>query len=187
MTTEVRILLVSGSTRDASTNAAALRTAAKLAPKGVVAWLYDGLSDLPAFNPDHDTGADLAPHPAVARLRREFGAADAVLFCAPEYAGSLPGSLKNLLDWTVGHGDLRAKPAAWINAAPAGRGGGAQQQLATVLRYLDAVPVTAACQHLTVAREAIGADGVVTDQELAARLGAVLAELAAHVRQAAAA
>lgn len=184
MTAEVRILLVSGSTRDASTNTTTLRTAVELAPDGVVAWLYGGLSDLPAFNPDHDSGTDAGaahPHPAVAHLRSEFGTADAVLFCAPEYAGSLPGSLKNLLDWTVGNGDLNHKPAAWINVAPEGRGDGAPAQLRTILRYLDAVVVDDACQRVTVPREAIGPDGV-TDPALRDRLAAVLATLATHVR-----
>jgi hypothetical protein len=50
----------------------------------------------------------------VARLREEITAADAVLFCTPEYAGTLPGSFKNLLDWTVGGGQLDNKPTAWI-------------------------------------------------------------------------
>src|SRR3712207_2303791 len=98
----IRMLLVSGSTRAASTNTAALRTVRAVAPPGVSAVLFEGLSDLPAFNPDDDSGR---PHPAVAGLRRELAAADAVLFCTPEYAGTLPGSLKNLLDWTVGSGE----------------------------------------------------------------------------------
>ena len=113
----VRVLLISGSTRNGSANSAALVTAAALAPRRVTPVLYGGLADLPAFNPDHD--GDLLP-PAAAALRGEIGAAAAVLFCTPEYAGTLPGSLKNLLDWTVGGGEMNEKPAAWINVAEAG-------------------------------------------------------------------
>ena len=100
---DARVLLISGSTRNGSANTAALITAAALAPAGVTPVSYGGLAGLPAFNPDDD--GDRLP-PAVVALRREIGAAAAVLFCTPEYAGTLPGSLKNLLDWTVGGGEM---------------------------------------------------------------------------------
>ena len=138
MATTVRILLVSGSTRAGSTNTAVLRTAPAVAPEGVTTVLYEGLADLPAFNPDDDS--EPLP-PSVADLRRQIDVADAVLFCTPEYAGALPGSFKNLLDWTVGGGDVYGKPVAWINvssvAAPTG-GADAHASLAKVLGYLGA-------------------------------------------------
>jgi NAD(P)H-dependent FMN reductase len=118
--------------------------------------LYRGLDLLPAFNPDHD--GDRVPEP-VTGLRREIEGADAVLFCTPEYAGTLPGSLKNLLDWTVGGGELYEKPVAWINVAAANRGQGAQETLATVLGYVGAVVIESACRHIPVDRSAIGPDG----------------------------
>jgi chromate reductase, NAD(P)H dehydrogenase (quinone) len=102
----VRVLLVTGSTRGGSVNTAALTTMAAAAPSEVTAVLYDGLAGLPAFNPDHD--GDRLPETA-AGLRRQIAAANAVLFCTPEYAGSLPGSFKNLLDWTVGGGEMYGK------------------------------------------------------------------------------
>lgn len=112
--TSVRILLVSGSTRVGSTNTAVLRTAPAVAPEGVASVLYDGLASLPAFNPDDDH--EPLP-PTVANLRAQLAASDAVLFCTPEYAGALPGSFKNLLDWTVGGGEIYGKPVAWINVS----------------------------------------------------------------------
>src|SRR3954451_14324050 len=94
-----RVLLISGSTRNGSTNSAFVRTAVGCTPNGVEAVVYDGLAELPHFNPD----LDVDPLPAeVARLRGAIAGADAVLFCTPEYAGTLPGSFKNLLDWCVG-------------------------------------------------------------------------------------
>jgi NAD(P)H-dependent FMN reductase len=120
----------------------------------------DCLTALPAFNPDLD--GDLLPEPA-ARLRAELEAADAVLLCTPEYAGGLPGSLKNLLDWTVGGGQLYGKPVAWLNVSPPGRGAGATGQLATVLGYVGAVVMERACRDLPVDRAAIGPAGTVTD------------------------
>jgi NAD(P)H-dependent FMN reductase len=170
----MRVLLVSGSTRSGSTNGAALATAAALAPAGVTAVIYDGLAGLPAFNPDDD--GDRLPGPAAA-LRGEIGNSDAVLFCTPEYAGTLPGSFKNLLDWTVGGGQLYGKPAAWLNVAAASRGGGAQETLRSVLGYVGAVIVEPACRHLPVDRSAIGPDGTVSDPAFRSGLAGVWADL----------
>jgi NAD(P)H-dependent FMN reductase len=165
---------VSGSTRRGSTNTAALRTALAVLPDGVTASLYERLSELPAFSPDDDNES---PPPAVADLRRQIAGADAVLFCTPEYAGSLPGSFKNLLDWTVGGGEIYGRPVAWVNVAAEGRGMGAHGTLETVLGYVGAVVVTPACRHVPVPRSAVGSDGMVADAEIRASLAGVLQEL----------
>ena len=114
MNRPVRITLISGSLRTGSGNSAVVRTAAAVAPDGVEGTVYDGMGDLPHFNPDDDREP---LHPAVAALRTAIAAADAVLFCTPEYAGALPGSFKNLLDWTVGGAEMYGRPVAWINAS----------------------------------------------------------------------
>jgi NAD(P)H-dependent FMN reductase len=158
------VLLVSGSTRSASTNTAALRTVAALAPAGIETFLYDGLSDLPAFNPDDDGTA----YPAVAALHEQISGADAVLFCTPEYAGTLPGSFKNLLDWTVGSADLYEKPAAFLTVAAQGRGDGASAALVAVLGYVGAKIDHDACLRLPVSNDEIGPDGLVTSVEFRA-------------------
>jgi NAD(P)H-dependent FMN reductase len=178
VTEAVRLLLVSGSTRGASTNTAALRTAAAVAPDGVTTTLYDGLAELPAFNPDDEQGP---VHPAVDRLRRALVDADAVLFCTPEYAGSLPGSFKNLLDWTVGGGELYGKPVAWVNVATAGRGLGAEDALGVVLGYVGAQVIGSACVRLPVARPMIGPDGVIVDEQVRAGLVGVLDAIGTHL------
>jgi NAD(P)H-dependent FMN reductase len=151
-----------------------LRTLRQVVPDGVSTTLYDGLAELPAFNPDNELNAG----PAVERLRRDLGEADAVLFCTPEYAGSLPGSFKNLLDWTVGTADLHGKPVAWVNIAAPGRGEGADATLATVLRYVGARIVDAACVRVTILRDAVGPDGTVRDNGVRRRLADVAAVLA---------
>jgi NAD(P)H-dependent FMN reductase len=108
----VRVLLVSGSLRGRSTNTAALRSTAVAVLPGLEAVLYEGMGGLPHFNPDDDR----EPLPgAVADLRSRIRAADAVVFSTPEYAGALPGSFKNLLDWTIGDdqpGSIYQKPVA---------------------------------------------------------------------------
>jgi chromate reductase len=172
-----RVLLVSGSTRSGSTNTALLRTAATAPPAGVEATLYEGMTDLPHFNPDDD----VEPLPlAVADLRRRIEAADAVLFCTPEYAGALPGTFKNLLDWTVGGPEMYDKAVAWVNvSASPTRAAKAHESLETVLRTIHADVVPAACTHIAVARDRVAA-GVVADPEARARIAGVLDTLAEH-------
>ena len=176
------MLLISGSTRAASSNSALLRTALACADGGVEAVSFDGLSRLPHFNPDDDH--DPLP-PEVAALRQAIADSDAVLFCTPEYAGTLPGSMKNLLDWTVGGTEINDKPVAWVNAAADGRRGqGAIATLRTVLGYVQANIVESACRHIPVPGGAIGSDGLIADEGTREQLRAVLADLAAVSREA---
>ncbi|MBJ8338665.1 NAD(P)H-dependent oxidoreductase [Antrihabitans sp. YC3-6] len=165
------ILLISGSTRASSTNTAALRTVAQLADD---AHLYEGLAGLPAFNPDDD--GDIVPEP-VAALRHAIEGSDAVLICTPEYAGSMPGSIKNLLDWLVGSTVMTDKPTAWIHVAAPGRGDGAHDQLRTVLTYIQASVVEAACIRMPVSRTDVGDDGLLSSADLRAQLAAALAAM----------
>lgn len=171
-----RVLLVSGSTRAASTNSALLRTAAAVTPDGIDATVFDGLTALPHFNPDDDH--DPLP-PAVIALRTAIAQADAILFCTPEYAGTLPGAMKNLLDWCVGGTEINDKPVAWVNASSdPRRGTGAQATLATVLGYVQAKVIDEGCRHVGVPPGAVGRDGLVADREVRDAIADVLVALA---------
>jgi len=97
-----------------------------------------------------------------------------VLFCVPEYAGTLPGSFKNALDWTVGTGEFYGRPVAWINAAAIGRGSGAAASLRLVLTYVGAVIIEAATVQLPVGRDSVGTDGLIADPVLRAQLADVV-------------
>jgi NAD(P)H-dependent FMN reductase len=176
MSTLPVILLLSGSLRAGSTNEAVLRTAQSVAPSvGVRAVPYGGLAGLPHFNPDDDTD----PLPAsVAVLRAAIEEAAGILVCTPEYAGTLPGSFKNLLDWTVGGTEICDKPAGWVNAAAQGRGRGAEDTLRTVLGYTGADIVERACVRLPVDRGTIDADGLIDDVQIRRQLGDLLRLLA---------
>jgi NAD(P)H-dependent FMN reductase len=182
---ELNLLLISGSVRAGSTNAAALRTAAALASDGTQTVLYEGMAALPHFNPDDDAEG-IKPHPAVAELRREIAGADAILICTPEYAGALPGALKNLLEWTIGDAGTYGKPMAWINvsgpAAPTG-GADAHDSLRKVLTYSGADIVEAACLRVPIERGAVGPDGLVHDGDARAGIARALDELARHVER----
>src|SRR5467141_3152624 len=114
-----RVLAVSGSLRAASHNTALLRAAIEAAPEGVEVELFDpsGIADLPLY--DQDLELEGPPEP-VARLREAWGSADAILFATPEYNGSIPGGLKNAIDWAsrpFADTVLRNKPVAVIGAS----------------------------------------------------------------------
>jgi NAD(P)H-dependent FMN reductase len=184
-TERARILLISGSLRAGSTNTALLRTAHELAPAGVATVLYDGMAELPHFNPDDDAEG-LTVHPAVAALRAAIHAADALLLSTPEYAGALPGSFKNLLEWTVGDASTYRKPIAWVNtsgaAAPTGAAD-AHDSLRKVLGYVHAEIVEGACARIPVARDAVGEDGSIADAAIRSQVAAVLETLAGRVAE----
>jgi chromate reductase, NAD(P)H dehydrogenase (quinone) len=168
--------LVSGSLRSGSTNSAALRTAASVAPGSVETRLYEGMAALPAFNPDLDGET---PPPEVADLRDEIRAADALVFSTPEYAGGLPGSFKNLLDWTVGDaraGSIYRKPVAWLNVSPRGAAA-ALDSLRGVLGYVGAEITEPACIDVPVTSAMVGDDGLVSDASVASRLAEALTVL----------
>jgi NAD(P)H-dependent FMN reductase len=174
--TPTRILAITGSTRQASTNTAFCRSAEAHPPPGVEVSCYDELAGLPQFNPDDDH--DPLPEP-VRRLRQAIAQADAVLFCTPEYAGALPGALKNLLDWTVGGTELTGKPAAWIAVAPdPRRGSGAHQELAVVLGYLQAKVIDSAGGHVPIDRSAVDAEGRVSGPDVIEAISAAVGRLA---------
>jgi chromate reductase, NAD(P)H dehydrogenase (quinone) len=174
---EIRLLLVTGSTRRLSTNNAALHTAQALLD-GHGTTVYDGLPDLPAFNPDDDQ----EPLPeAVRALRALIAHADAVIFSTPEYAGTLPGSLKNLLDWTVGGGEIYGKPVAWINVAAPGRGDGADAALRVVLGYVGARVLESSGIRVPVSHDSVGPDGLIGDPATRAALGEALANILAEL------
>ncbi len=131
----MRILAVSGSLREGSYNTSLLRAAVEAAPEGVEVELWEGLADLPLYDEDLDDPAD-APE-SVRRLREDWAAADAILFSTPEYNGSVPGGLKNAIDWASRpklDAVLRNKPVAVVGASTGQFGAlWAQQDLKRIL------------------------------------------------------
>jgi NAD(P)H-dependent FMN reductase len=168
------LLLISGSPREGSTNTALLRTAQAI---DADTERFARMGDLPHFNPDDD-GDDLPA--AVVELRAAVGRVDAILVCTPEYAGALPGSFKNLLEWLVGGGEAYRKPIAWINvsgpAAPSG-GADAHDSLRRVVGYLGMEIVEEACARIPLARSDVGDDGLVAVPATRARVAEALAAL----------
>jgi len=112
----VKILAICGSLQQKSSNLTLLEHAIAAAPAGVEIQLYDGLRHLPQFDPDLERDAEL---PQVAELRRALSSSAALLIASPEYGHSLPGALKNAIDWLIGTGELERKVVAITAAVPA--------------------------------------------------------------------
>jgi chromate reductase len=177
----MRILGISGSLRAGSHNTALLRAASQLLPPGVELELYDELELVPPYNEDRDTHE--APEAAV-RLRELIEGADAVLFATPEYNGSIPGQLKNAVDWASrprGRPALWGKPVAVIGASPSIYGAmWAQAELRKSLGIAGARVVETPL-HLGEAHEHLSQDGELGNPEHRDGLAAVLADLLAAV------
>lgn len=159
----MQVAMLCGSHHSGSTNAVVLAMVAeRLATAGVAVEPIDMSIDVPAFRPE----AVDDPPLAVRRLRTIFEDADGVVFAAPEYAGGMPGWVKNITDWMVGSGSLYRRPVAVLSAATAG-GAGAIEGLARTLTWQGAFVVTTCSipAPLTMVR-----DGAITDADVLARL-----------------
>ncbi len=120
---DIKVLVLVGSLRAASVNRQLAELAVESAPDGVRLQLFDRLGELPFYNEDVDN-ENVAD--SVAALRRAAGDADAALVITPEYNGSIPGVLKNAIDWLsrpFGNSALKGKPMAVIGAALGQYGG----------------------------------------------------------------
>ena len=133
MVTAVRVLAISGSLSATSSNSA-LVAAAAASTVGVEVRLWDELGRLPFFSPEAE------PNEHVDSLRAAIADSDAVWIATPEYAGAMPGGLKNALDWLVGSGELYGKRVVIVSAAPSReRGHNARRSVAEVLAMQGAL------------------------------------------------
>lgn len=177
----VRMLGVSGSLRRDSYHTSLLRAAANAAPEGVELETFNALETIPPYHEDLDLGSG----PEVVRAWRErLAAADAVLFATPEYNGSVPGQLKNALDWAsrpFPDNVLFGKPVGVIGASTGHFGAlAAQAELRRVLGVIGA-RVTVTELALPRAHEAFASDGHLNEPRLERRLHDVLRGLAQAV------
>jgi len=175
----VRLLAISGSLREASSNSRLVEALVRLAPQGVAVEVYRGLQDLPFFNLDLD--GDTPPGP-VADLRGRIGACDGLVICSPEYAHGVAGVMKNALDWLVPSVEFPGKPVALINASPQAHH--AQAHLRETLTIMSAQLVEAASVSVPLQGRGLSVEAIVEDAQLAEALRGVLGELAAAARAA---
>ena len=173
----MRVLGISGSLRRDSHNTRLLRAAADLLPPGAELEIFDGLREIPPFDEDLEAGP--VPEP-VQRFRDAIAEADAVLIATPEYNHSLPGQLKNALDWAsrpVATNVLRNKRVAVVGSSTGLFGAvWAQAEARKVLSAIGArvidreLPVPQAPDHFT--------EDELTNSDIEAELASILAELA---------
>jgi len=128
-----KILAISGSTRKESTNQSILKAIARLYSENLEVEMYQQLATLPHFNPDLD-GQEVET--SIVTLRNAIQQADGVIICTPEYVFSLPGALKNALEWMVSTTVFSDKPVALITAS--GLGGKAHESLLLIMQTLQA-------------------------------------------------
>lgn len=117
MTQKLKVLAICGSTRKSSSNLNLIKAIADLTSEAFDINIFNGLSELPHYNPDLDN--ENAPHQVI-DYRRQLKEADGVLICTPEYAIGVPGTLKNAIDWTVSSMEFSKKPVALITASLSG-------------------------------------------------------------------
>ena len=175
VTSVIRILGISGSLRSVSKNTTLLRAATHLTPQDTQIVLYEGIGDLPHFNPD----LEATEPPAFMDLRAQLQASDAVLICTPEYAHGVPGVLKNALDWLVGSGEFSGKPVGLLNASLQSHH--AQESLAETLRTMDARVITDACVRIPIPNQITEAE-IVSSVEFSGTLRAAILALTEAVQ-----
>jgi NAD(P)H-dependent FMN reductase len=154
------ILAISGSLREGSSNHTILQFLGKMMPAETHYTIYDGLRDIPAFDPGIDNGNPPAP---VADLREKLSQAHGIIICTPEYAFGVPGALKNALDWTVSSGSFSGKPTALITASTGGEN--AHEAMIKILGAIDAKLSPETTLLIQFVRSKMDADSNVTDPD----------------------
>jgi NAD(P)H-dependent FMN reductase len=159
------VLALCGSTRARSSNKRYLEAVERLAGPAWSIVSYEGLLLLPPFNPDVDPDHPPAP---VQDLLDVLAAADGVVICTPEYAMGVPGTLKNLIDWTVATSAFSKKPTALITASLGGQKGHAA--LMETLKVIEASMTEKTQMVISHAQTKINADSVITDPAVLERV-----------------
>ena len=179
---EATLLGISGSLRRGSHNTLLLHAAARELPEGVTLRIYRGLAEVPPYNEDQDVDR---PPAAVARLRQEIAAADGLLLATPEYNQSIPGQLKNAVDWLsrpIATNVLRNKPVAVVGASTGMFGAvWAQAELRKVLAATGARVVEGEVP-VGHAQDRFDDDGRLNEPNLEQALGELVRALVAEMR-----
>ena len=165
-----KILAISGSTRQRSTNLNLIKAIIELTAEQLDINIFQGLSDIPHFNPDLDTDQ---PPKQVADFRKQLSEADGVLICTPEYAMGVPGTLKNAIDWTVSSCEFSHKPVALITASSVGEKG--HRSLLETLKIIESDIPDDSQLLISFVKTKVNSDGKITDEETLAQVKKLIA------------
>jgi chromate reductase, NAD(P)H dehydrogenase (quinone) len=155
-----KVIAISGSARKNSANLRLIKAIDELTKEKFDTVVFEGLTELPHFNPDLDN--DNPPEP-VNNFRKALKNSDGILICTPEYAMGVPGTLKNALDWTVSSGEFSGKPVALITASTSGLK--AHESLLDTLQVIDA-RINEETQYLiSFIQVKLNAENKITDEQ----------------------
>lgn len=167
-----KILAISGSTRQSSTNLGLIKAIIDLSVDSLDIKIFEGLSEIPHFNPDLDTDT---PPRNVADFRRQLKEADGILICTPEYAMGVPGTLKNAIDWTVSSCEFSHKPVALITASSVGEKG--HLSLIETLKIIESDIPDDSQLLISFVKTKVSSEGKITDAQTLERVKKLVVSL----------
>ncbi|MDQ0637118.1 chromate reductase [Pedobacter sp. W3I1] len=152
-----KILAISGSTKATSTNALYIIAISRLLGGGFEVTNFPSIADIPHFNPDLDKEN---PPKVIEEFRITMQKADGIIISTPEYAMGLPGSLKNLLDWTVSSASFSGKPVLALVASTQG-----EKAYQSIIDILTVIEAKVSPQLISFAKAKINNEAGITDKE----------------------
>jgi len=168
-----RIFAISGSTKANSTNGLYIAAIIELLGNDFEVLSFPSIADVPHFNPDLDLEH---PPKAVADLRLKIQQAQGIIISTPEYAMGLPGSLKNLLDWTVSSASFSQKPVLALVASTQG-----EKAYQSIIDILTVIEAKLSAQLIPYAKSKINAEAVITNSETLAALKSTVTSFVASI------
>ncbi|MBB6239220.1 NAD(P)H-dependent FMN reductase [Pedobacter sp. AK013] len=161
-----KILAISGSTKAVSTNALYITAISRLLGEDFEVASFPSIADIPHFNPDLDQ--ENPPH-AIEALRSSIRLADGIIISTPEYAMGLPGSLKNLLDWTVSSASFSKKPVLALVASTQG-----EKAYQSIIDILTVIEAKVSPLLISFAKAKITSEAVIIENETLATLKSII-------------
>ena len=161
---QLTLLALSGSLRKKSYNTALNQALQQLAPDHVEIKIFDGMANIPLFNPDLED-KEIS---AVKNLKNALGRADGLILSSPEYAHGISGVMKNTLDWLVSGDEFVYKPVVFFNTSP--RASHAQQALREVVKTMSGIIVDEASISVPLLGSDLDSQGIVNHAEISAAL-----------------
>ena len=160
-----KVLAICGSTRKTSSNLNLIHAISDLTKEKFEIKVFEGLSDIPHFNPDLDNET---PPEAVKNFRNQLKEVDGILICTPEYAMGVPGTLKNAIDWTVSSCEFSNKPTALITASSVGENG--HESLMKTLKIIESKITDQTQLVISYVKTKVSKDNKITDSATLARV-----------------
>jgi len=165
-----KVVAISGSTRQNSINHSLIKAIADLSATSLDISIFDGIANLPQFNPDNDGDSVVKE---VADFRQQLKNADGVIICTPEYAHGVPGTLKNAIDWTISSSSFPQKPTMLITASTGGNYG--HKALMETLKAIETKNIDNLQMVISFVKTKISVDNKITDDNTLAEIKTLIA------------